>query len=134
MLFKNYRGSFGWWWTWAYISLIFIKVQELQIVLKTTQTPDVLVFFKEKFCLMSRLKFILSDVTLFLPDILSKLIRIILWPEAITWTDPMVFTTEKFLEIAIESWFEWDLNPRPLNSVQKLKPAELSGHYINTYI
>ena len=26
----------------------------------------------------------------------------------------MVFTTEGFLEVAIESWPEWDLNPRPL--------------------
>ena len=32
----------------------------------------------------------------------------------------MVFTTEGFLEVAIESWSEWDLNPRPLNSVQTL--------------
>ena len=24
----------------------------------------------------------------------------------------MVFTTEGFLEVAIESWPEWDLNPR----------------------
>ena len=30
----------------------------------------------------------------------------------------VVFTTEEFLEVAIESWPEWDLNPRPLNSVQ----------------
>ena len=40
----------------------------------------------------------------------------------------MVFTTEGFFEVAIESWPEWDLNPRPLNSVQTLKPTEL---YIN---
>ena len=32
----------------------------------------------------------------------------------------MVFTTEGFLEVAIESWPEWDFNPRPLNSVQTL--------------
>ena len=32
----------------------------------------------------------------------------------------MVFTTEEFLEVAIESWPEWDLNPRPLNSVQNV--------------
>ena len=25
----------------------------------------------------------------------------------------MIFTTEGFLEVAIESWPEWDLNPRP---------------------
>ena len=32
----------------------------------------------------------------------------------------MVFTTEGFFEVAIESWPEWDLNPRPLNFVQML--------------
>ena len=32
----------------------------------------------------------------------------------------VVFTTEGFLEVAIENWLEWDLNPRPLNSVQML--------------
>ena len=26
----------------------------------------------------------------------------------------MVFITEGFFEVAIESWPEWDLNPRPL--------------------
>ena len=29
----------------------------------------------------------------------------------------MVFTTEGFFKIATESWPEWDLNPRPQNSV-----------------
>ena len=29
----------------------------------------------------------------------------------------MVSTTEGFLEVAIESWPEWDLNPQPLNFV-----------------
>ena len=24
-----------------------------------------------------------------------------------------VFTTERFFEVAIESWSDWDLNPRP---------------------
>ena len=32
----------------------------------------------------------------------------------------MVFTTEGFLEVAIECGHECDLNPRPLNSVQTL--------------
>ena len=32
----------------------------------------------------------------------------------------MEFTTEGFFEGAIESCSEWDLNPRPLNSVQTL--------------
>ena len=30
----------------------------------------------------------------------------------------MVVTTEQFLEIAIESWSEGDLNPRPMSPVQ----------------
>ena len=29
----------------------------------------------------------------------------------------MVFITDGFFEVAVESWPEWDLNPRPLNSV-----------------
>ena len=29
----------------------------------------------------------------------------------------MVFTIEVLFEVAIEGWPEWDLNPRPLNSV-----------------
>ena len=32
----------------------------------------------------------------------------------------MVFTTERFLEVAVESWPEWYSNPRPLNSVHAL--------------
>ena len=32
----------------------------------------------------------------------------------------MVFTTKQFLEVARESWREWDFNPRPLNSDQTL--------------
>ena len=40
----------------------------------------------------------------------------------------MLFTTGGFLEVAIESWPEWDLNPGPLNSIQTLQPSKLSGH------
>ena len=32
----------------------------------------------------------------------------------------MVFTTDGFFEEAIESWPDWDLNPRPMNSIQML--------------
>ena len=32
----------------------------------------------------------------------------------------LAFTTEGLFGIAIESWPKWDLNPRPLNSVQTL--------------
>ena len=33
----------------------------------------------------------------------------------------MVFITDGFFDVAIESWPEWDLNPDPLNSVHSLK-------------
>ena len=32
----------------------------------------------------------------------------------------MVFPTEGFFKVVIESWPECDLNPRPVNSVQTL--------------
>ena len=32
----------------------------------------------------------------------------------------MIFTTEGFFEVAIESWLLFDLKPRTLNSVQTL--------------
>ena len=31
-----------------------------------------------------------------------------------------MYIYEGFFEVAIESWPEWELNPRPLNSVQTL--------------
>ena len=31
----------------------------------------------------------------------------------------MVFTTEGLFEVAIESWPEWDLNPRPMNTFRR---------------
>ena len=43
----------------------------------------------------------------------------------------MVFTTVGLFEVAIESWSEWDLNPRPLNSVQTLSLSLCL--YIYTY-
>ena len=46
----------------------------------------------------------------------------------------MVFTTEGLFEVTIESWPEWDLNPRPLNSVQTLETTELSGHEFNSHL
>ena len=36
----------------------------------------------------------------------------------------MVLTTEGFFEVAVESWREWDLNPRP---------TELSGHEFSSH-
>ena len=32
----------------------------------------------------------------------------------------MVFTTEGFFKVTIESWPEWGLNPRPMNPVPTL--------------
>ena len=55
------------------LSLIFIKVQVLQIVLRATQALDALIFCK-----------ILPDVTSFLADTLSGLKKIMFRPEAIT--------------------------------------------------
>ena len=46
----------------------------------------------------------------------------------------MVFTTEGFFEVAKESWPEWDLNPRPPNSVQTLYPTVLSGHEFDQHL
>ena len=31
----------------------------------------------------------------------------------------MIFTTEEFFEVAIESWPEWDLSPQPVIQVAK---------------
>ena len=42
-----------------------------------------------------------------------------------------IYIFEVLFEVAIESWPEWDLNPRPLNSVQTLLPTELSDHEFN---
>ena len=64
--------------------MIFIKVQELQIVLRDTQTLEVLIFFGKKFCLMPGLKFTLSGVISFLPDNLSELKKNIVRPEVFT--------------------------------------------------
>ena len=88
--------------------MIFIKVQELQIVLRATQTLDVLIFFKKKICLMSGLNFTLSKVTSFLPDNLSepkKLYAGQRHSHEFSGNDQMqmVFNTEEFLEVALES-------------------------------
>ena len=45
----------------------------------------------------------------------------------------MVFTTDGFFEVLMENWPEWDLNPRPLNSVQMFQLTELSGHEITLH-
>ena len=35
-------------------------------------------------------------------------------------------------EVVVENWCEWDLNPRPLNSVQEIDPNEVSDHDFNS--
>ena len=44
-----------------------------------------------------------------------------------------VFTTERFLQAAIESLPDRGLNQRPLNSVQALQPTESPDHEFNSY-
>ena len=79
---------------------------------------------------MSALKFILSDVTSFLTDNLSglkkKLYSGLRQSHELSRNEQMqiVVTFEEFLEVAIESWSELNLNPRPVNYVQTLKPTE----------
>ena len=46
----------------------------------------------------------------------------------------MVFATEELLEVAIENWSEWDLNPQPLNSVQMVNLTYQAIIYIYIYI
>ena len=38
----------------------------------------------------------------------------------------MVFTTEGFLEVTIESWPEWNLNPRPLDKRETKKNYKIA--------
>ena len=79
---------------------------------------------------MSALKFTLSDVTSFLTDNLSglkkKLYSGLRQSHELSRNEQMqiVVTFEEFLEVAIESWSELNLNPRPVNYVQTLKPTE----------
>ena len=42
---------------------VIYQSKELQIILRATQTLDVPIFFKKKFCLMSGLKFTFSNAT-----------------------------------------------------------------------
>ena len=46
----------------------------------------------------------------------------------------MVFTTEGFFKIAIESWPEWDLNPQPQNSVIFILHNTLHTEFCYIYI
>ena len=60
---------------------------------------------------------------------LPQVITCLLWMQLVH----MGFTTECFLEVAIESWSEWESNPRSMNSVQTLYPTELPGHEFNSH-
>ena len=81
---------------------------------KSHTNLDVLIFFKKKFCLMSGLKFTLSDATSLLPDdlpglkSLKKLYSDLRQSHEFSENEQMqmVFTTEELLEVAIESWSE----------------------------
>ena len=45
-----------------------------------------------------------------------------------------VFTTGNFFGVDIESWPEWNLNRRPLNSVERLSATELPAHELNSHL
>lgn len=60
-------------------SFIFIEEEQVQIALRATQTLDALIFLKN-ICLISGLKFALSDVRSFLPDNQSALKKIVFRP------------------------------------------------------
>ena len=57
MLFNNYL-LLRFYWILVDLSLLFIEVEQLQIVLRLTQILNVLTFFKKKFCLMPGLNIV----------------------------------------------------------------------------
>ena len=62
MLFENYRGPTECCWVCAYLSLIFIKVQQLHIVLRATQTLDILIFVKNLSDAQSEIQLVLRNI------------------------------------------------------------------------
>ena len=87
--------------------MIFIKLRELQIILRAKQTLDVLIALQEKV-----LSYVRSET------------HHSIWAFKKSYSDlkqshkfrkneqmQMVFTTEEFLEVATENWPKWDLNP-----------------------
>ena len=44
----------------------------------------------------------------------------IILPVSLSLSALSIYTTDRFFEVATESWPEWDLYPQPLNSVQTL--------------
>ena len=49
----------------------------------------------------------------------------------------MVFITDRFFEVAIESWPEWDLNPQPLKSIctqSQLSTASPISSFVQCHI
>ena len=45
----------------------------------------------------------------------------------------MIFTTDEFSEVALESWAELHLNQQPVNPFQRLEQTELSGDQFNSH-
>ena len=71
-LFKNYWGSIGFWWACAKLDNYQCTVAPNCFKNHTNSWCHDFIQ-KKKFCLISGLKFTLSDVTLFLPNNLSGL-------------------------------------------------------------
>ena len=62
MLFENYRGLIECCWVCAYLSLIFIKVQQLHTVLRARQTLDILIFVKNLSDAQSEIQLVLRNI------------------------------------------------------------------------
>ena len=92
-------------WTirsWVQLALRanFVQVLQFHLFFQCSRFISVFVFVSHHICIKRTLAQVVTLVA--------------------EWIDTYVFTTEGFLEVVIESWLEWDLNPRPLNSVQTL--------------
>ena len=122
------------WWTCAYPRLIFIKIQQLQIILRATKALAVLNFFQKKICLVSNLKFTLFDVTLFLPDDMTGLKKKFSDLSYIhTEILLLLFTT---LEVSVCNWpkFSGDIITKNLKTVKpKRKWKKNKLHHILHY-
>ena len=101
---------------WAHFALRANLVQLLQFHLFVQYSGFIsaIAFISHHICFTRNLAQIITSVQL------NELIQ-------------MVFTTKGFWEVPEESWPEWDLNPRSLNSVHTLWPTELLGHELNLH-
>ena len=87
-------------WVQLALRANFVQLLQFHLLVQCSHFISVIAFVSHHICLKGNLA---QVITL-----------------AAEWLIHMVLTTEGFLEVAIESRFEWDLNPRPMISVQGL--------------